>query len=564
MIARWNVFLCEWFRFSTPSPMLSHGPRCPTFFSGSRLGFGEAGRSWFGCYRLSEGCRFDRVTPPDQHEPASDTGWLTSTGVACGGLAAFVAQIPLAGVPHVTDEVAYTLQARLFAAGQRVGPAADNASMWLMPFWSNEGPMFSPFPPGWPALLAVGEWAQLGAWVNPLIACFLPWVAYRIALAISDRRVARLAAVAMALSPGVLILAGSRMSHTSVLLGLGILAVTVLSPSPRRWLLGAAAAAYVVLARPYDAALLAGPLLLYGLPSARRDRSLAVWIGLPGVAAGLILWDNMQLTGSPWSFPMSVWYDAWQGRPGCNGLGFGDDIGCAPTLGSFGHTPAKAISLGAEAWQRFDRLLLGVSGGSVLAAVGAWRLRDKRLWLWVMLVVLGYALYWSPGRAYGARFYHPLYVVVPVMMVVPFARFRQLWVILGIAVVSLWGLSRQLPELSDSYWCVDDHLVDTLADNGITEGVVFMKAEGRRPASWPGLGVEAFQCDPMLEAGDGWGLADPATMTGGLQIRHALPDRASTVAFMEAHHPGVQAWLVVHDVADDRRQVRALGVLAPR
>ena len=68
----------------------------------------------------------------------------------------------------------------------------------------------------------------------------------------------------------------------------------------------------------------------------------------------------------------------------------------------------------------------------------------------------------------------------------------------------------------------------------------------------------------MLEAGDGWGLADPATMTGGLQIRHALPDRASTVAFMEAHHPGVQAWLVVHDVADDRRQVRALGVLAPR
>ena len=157
-----------------------------------------------------------------------------------GGLAAFVAQVPLAGVPHVTDEVAYTLQARLFAAGQRVGPAADNASMWLMPFWNNEGPMFSPFPPGWPALLALGEWAQLGAWVNPLVACFLPWVAYRVAMAISDRQGRkRLAAVAMALSPGVLILAGSRMSHTSVLLGLGVLAVTVLSPSPRRWLLGA-------------------------------------------------------------------------------------------------------------------------------------------------------------------------------------------------------------------------------------------------------------------------------------------------------------------------------------
>ena len=358
MIARWNVFV-RTVPFLDPVSDAQPQSEVPDIFFRltTRPRRGGAVVVWCpGCRRVW----FDRVTPPDQHEPASDTGWLTSTGVACGGLAAFVAQIPLAGVPHVTDEVAYTLQARLFAAGQRVGPAADNASMWLMPFWSNEGPMFSPFPPGWPALLAVGEWAQLGAWVNPLIACFLPWVAYRIALATSDRRVARLAAVAMALSPGVLILAGSRMSHTSVLLGLGILAVTVLSPSPRRWLLGAAAAAYVVLARPYDAALLAGPLLLYGLPSARRDRSLAVWIGLPGVAAGLILWDNMQLTGSPWSFPMSVWYDAWQGRPGCNGLGFGDDIGCAPTLGSFGHTPAKAISLGAEAWQRFDRLLLGV------------------------------------------------------------------------------------------------------------------------------------------------------------------------------------------------------------
>ena len=169
-------------------------------------------------------------------------------GTTCGSLAAFVSQIPLAGVPHVSDEVAYTLQARLFAAGGRLGPAADNASMWMMPFWNIDGPMFSPFPPGWPALLAVGELVHLGAWVNPLLACFLPWVAFRLALAVADRSVARLAAVLMALSPGILVLAGSRMAHTSVLLALGILMVVVTSRAPRRWWLGGAAAAYVVIA----------------------------------------------------------------------------------------------------------------------------------------------------------------------------------------------------------------------------------------------------------------------------------------------------------------------------
>tara|TARA_B100000530_G_scaffold272411_1_gene185071 strand:- start:267 stop:740 length:474 start_codon:yes stop_codon:yes gene_type:complete len=157
-----------------------------------------------------------------------------------------------------------------------------------------------------------------------------------------------------------------------------------------------------------------------------------------------------------------------------------------------------------------------------------------------------------------------LYLVVPVLMAVPLVRLRPLWTTVGIAAVSLWGFSRHLPELSDNYWCVDDHLAQLLEEHDVTEGVVFMKAEGRRPASWGGLGVDAFQCDPMLEAGDGWSLADPSAIQGGLQIRHALPDRVSTVAFMEAHHPGVEAWLVVHDVRSDRRQLRALGVLAPR
>ena len=130
----------------------SHGDPHPLhFFSESAPHRRSAVRRVIGCPAPARECRFGRVTSPDERGSATDRRWLISWGTACGSLAAFVSQVPLAGIPHVTDEVAYTLQARLFAAGQRLGPAADNASMCMLPFWNNDGPMFSPFPPGWPA-----------------------------------------------------------------------------------------------------------------------------------------------------------------------------------------------------------------------------------------------------------------------------------------------------------------------------------------------------------------------------------------------------------------------------
>ena len=79
---------------------------------------------------------------------------LLACAVLCGAMSAVVAQTFFGGIPHVTDEISYTLQARLFADLKRIGPVADNASMWSMPFWNVDGPMFSPFPPGWPGLHA--------------------------------------------------------------------------------------------------------------------------------------------------------------------------------------------------------------------------------------------------------------------------------------------------------------------------------------------------------------------------------------------------------------------------
>lgn len=471
-------------------------------------------------------------------------------------IALFVALVPLGAVPHLTDEVAYTLQSKLFAQGLRVGPAADNASMVQYPFWVAEPSSYGVFPPGWPALLSVGQAVGLPWLVNPLIGGLLPWLSYLVARELVEEKPALLAAGVMALSPGVWLLAATRMAHTSVLAALLVATVVVLRREQRAWTwwLAGAALAYVVLARHFDA-VLAIPLILMG-------RRLPLLV-LPGLAGLLVLVDNAQITGDPTSFPVNAWFDEfareWQRPTGCNRMGFGPDVGCFATFGTWGHSPEKALRIAMESGLRMDRLLLGVPGIGLVALVGAWMLRRK-VWpvLLLLWVVGGYALYWSPGMAYGARLWHPLYVVLPVLVALP------LWRVLGwrawlvVAGVPLVGGSFVVNDLADRFWCVDRSVVTILEDQDITEGVVFLYAAGIRETGWPAVGVPEFACDASLESGDGLWLNDPGSPTGGLQVRHALIDEANTRAYLQALHPGQPAWILEHDVSLDVRVVRPI------
>ena len=481
---------------------------------------------------------------------------LTAVTVAIVMLAAMVAWLPLGGVAHVTDEVAYTLQSRLLAAGMRQGPPGDHPSMLLFPFWNTVGGSYAVFPVGWPGLLAIGERLGVPWLVTPVLAGVLPWLGWRIARPWLSARGALLAALALALSPGVLILAGSRMAHTSVLVALALAFVQVRDRSHRRWApIAGAAVAYTVLARPFDAVLVGVPLLIWGVWAASPGARAALVL-LPGLAAGLVLADNAALTGSLTSFPASVWFDGWVadlGRPpGCNRLGFGPDVGCAPVLGTWGHTPAKALQIGLDTAARLDRLLLGVPGGGLVLLVGLWALRRDRRFLTALgvlgaLVVGGHALYWSPGLAYGARFWHPLYILLPVMVGAAADRLPGKWAWVGLAGLSLAGGSALYAELAEDYWCTSPALERLLDDRSVDEGVLFVRSTGTAPTrSWPRLGVDSLTCDPMLASGTALQLLDPTRTTGGLQPRHALPDAESTRAYMATLPVGTRAWLADH------------------
>jgi hypothetical protein len=374
--------------------------------------------------------------------------------------------------------------------------------------------------------------------------------------------------MAAALSPGIVLLAGSRMAHTTVLVGL-LLALVVVErrrDTPAAWLAAGLGVAYVVLARPFDALVVGGPILLLGLLRATRPSARAALLLPSLLAAGLLLLDNQALTGHPLRFPVGPWFDEWvadMGRgPGCNALGFGEDRGCHPTFGSWGHDPGKALSIAGETLVLLDRFLLGVPGGSLLVLLGLWR-SGRLAWpLGLTLAVVGgYALYWSPGNVFGARFWHPLYLFLPVLLAAGLGALPRLLRAaspLLLMLGCLHGLGKAALELSEGYWCVDDRVARLLEREGIEEGLVYLAGGGGRTEDWPWLGREGFPCDPLLSSGSAIQLNDPTRTRGGLQVRHALPDAAQLQGYWQARHPGARAWLIVHDLEADQYRIREL------
>lgn len=502
-------------------------------------------------------------------------GWA----VLSMGLCLAVCWGALDGIPHVTDEVVYTLQSRIFAAGARTAPAADVPSMLSYPFWVTGPQSHAAFPFGWPLLLALGEVTGLAWLVNPVLMGVAVLLTWSVGRRLTEEGAARLGAIGVAVSPALVMLGASRMSHISVMVGLlmGLQAVVAETCPPRgpgesdrspprprggRLLLGGLGVAYCVLARPFDALLLGGPLLAWGLlrlPGAWGARLL--WVLPSAVAAAWVLVDNHMITGSFSTFPADAFFASWSPeRPGCNRLGFGPELGCVPVEGTFGHSLEGALG---QAWDRavlLDRLILGLPGGLLLAGITVAWIRRPLLALPLAVVAAGHLLYWSPGMAYGPRFWA---LGVPGLCLAvgiaahrasrgrPWAR----WLPGLVVASSLAGLSQLWPELSDRYWCVDGRLRDHVQTLEADEGLLLLRAKGKRATGWPRLGVPDFTCDPMLEAGDGLVLWDP--MGAGWQVRHALPD-AQIPVYRERHQPGMPAWMVLQDVKADERTVLAL------
>ncbi len=381
-------------------------------------------------------------------------------------VAAWLSVSVLGGHPHVQDEATYAFQAELLARGRLW--VADPGVDLVLPFTRvHAGNLHGVFPMGWPGVLAPFSALGLGWLANPLLHGLVAWRGSRLAGSLLGEKAVLPAAALLALSPQMLLLGASWMSHTWVAL-LGVVGAEQClrfraAPRTSTALALGAVVGLAFLARP-----LCGVLLGLGLAAgcARVVLASPRWIlvgGIPLVAMLLLQGAlNGALTGSWTQFPATAFFQGLAEEKGlpatCNSLGLGPDRGCEPRFLSGGYTWREALEQTARNLEAWGRLLLGHSALLLLVGVGLFRGARRIVAAGLAfgaVVVLAYGLYWYEGTAYGARFYH---LAAPAMILAAVAGLvslpRQGWVLAALLFACGVRGAQLAPELKD-YWGVD-------------------------------------------------------------------------------------------------------------
>lgn len=330
-------------------------------------------------------------------------------------LAAWLVTIKIfEGVPHLEDEVAYVWQARVMAEGKLTLPETNYNNEFLVPFIvHHNGLRFGKYPPGWPALLAIGIKFGLRDWINPLLAGLGVWLIYLLGKRLFNANVGLLSAGLTLTSPFFWMNSGSLLSHPlglvlSAAFGLAWLDAFQERQLPKPWLptiAGALALGLLALSRPYTGLAIAFPYVFHGLyrlwKGMAEERLRLVVFGLIVAAiGGLVFAWQFAVTGNALLNPYTLWwkYDT---------VGFGPGHG----LEADGHTWHEALvntrySLQAGSsdlfgWWYYSWLLLPFG---VIAAR-----RNRKAWLTglvpVSLVAL-YMAYWVGSWLFGPRYFY--------------------------------------------------------------------------------------------------------------------------------------------------------------
>jgi 4-amino-4-deoxy-L-arabinose transferase-like glycosyltransferase len=356
---------------------------------------------------------------------------------------AAVAAFAFERLPHLEDEVAYLFQAKTMALGRLTVPSPSHPGSFWTPFVLDyRGQRFGKYPPGWPAVLAVGARAGVPWLVNPLLAAVALYLVYRLGRTLYDERTGLLAAALGLTSPLFLVLGGSFLSHQASLVWLLLFSLWFLwaihgsdrplQPRQRRWFAVGAGAALgmAFVTRALTAVAYALPFVVYSLGrvlgrrEAHRTRYLLVALAA-GLVAALLPAYQWAVTGNPWLNPYLLWwpYDR---------LGFGPGIGAMPG----GHSLHYAWLNLRQDLSAAATDVLGWPALSWLPLLPGLGLRPRRSRDWVLLapfgcLVVAYLFYWigSPARLWGPRYY--------------FEGFAGLWLLGAVGLLKAWDWARK-------------------------------------------------------------------------------------------------------------------------
>jgi hypothetical protein len=370
----------------------------------------------------------------------SRNDWLALVICLVIFLAGLFVSGPIYGaMPHVEDEMAFTWQARLITQGQLYTASPQpNPKSFSVPFVVDyQGKRFGKYPPGWPALLGIGEWLNIRWLINPLVTSLAFWLIYRTVQKAVDSGTAVLTIALGGTSPFVLVNAGSLLSHPWSLF-LTVLFTTAwmdsfqipnpsLPPWARRWLPSVTAGAslgLLALTRPWTAVAVSIPFaghalfLLWKQPDRKWTAHRAgIVCGAAGGAACLYFAWQLAVTGNFLTNPYTLWwaYDR---------LGFGPGIGLQP--GGFQPGDAWANTLSSFYTGNTDLFGWPVISWLFIPFGLVALYKNRCVWLLSLTsisLVAAYALYWTHTQVFGPRYY---FEGIPAALVLSAAGIRWL------------------------------------------------------------------------------------------------------------------------------------------
>jgi len=397
----------------------------------------------------------------------------------------------LRGGPRIIDATSYYLAARALAHGYLAfpvpSPAAAFRGRFLLENANSELAVL--FPPGYPAVLALGFLLHAPLAVGPILAAVLVLATHRLARELTgDETTARVAAALSLLSAALRYHTADTMSHGFCALLLCTSLLTALRA--RRWdaLTSGLACGWLVATRPVSGAV--GVLLSLVLLAKSPRRTFEFALALtPGLA--LLLLHQHAATGSFWHSTQRAYYALADGPPGCFDYGFGRQIGCLYEHGDyvrarlphgFGLLEAASVTVRRLAIHTID--IANAAPLALLAPVGAWLARRERgtrtLFFGALLLMLAYAPFYFdasyPGA--GARLFADVLPLEHVLIAIAIARLGWSWLALPLSLVGFALHAsfshRSLAERDGGAPMFDSRAA---ARAGVEHGLVFMDTD---------------------------------------------------------------------------------------
>jgi hypothetical protein len=412
--------------------------------------------------------------------------WLVAllAGVLSLGYIAFY----LRGGPRIIDATSYFLEARAIASGNPAFetplPSGSFRGRFLLP--APDQRLAVIFPPGYPALLALGVVVGVPLAVGPLLAIAIVIATHALTRRVFESEaIALSAALLSALSAVLRYHTADTMSHGLSALLLCSTLIFALAGGTRGAGLAGLCAGLLLATRPVSGIVGIAAALFALRGSPRR-----AWPFLPGLVPGAALLTGYQwlATGSPLTSAQRAYYALADGPPGCFRYGFGSGVGCLVEHGDF---VRGRLASGFGAWEALGttarRLYWHLSDAAnlelvwllvPLAMIWGFRQRAVRLLgLTLVLLVALYAPFYFDGSypGGGARFYadglpleHAL--IAFALHRVGGARFAAPAALFGFALHTSYD-HRQLAERDGGKPLYDPNVARRA---GVTRGLVFV------------------------------------------------------------------------------------------